>query len=107
VQVDGVCLEDVVAVYCGTVNALVESAGVERGVVKVADGEGYGVCGRWQEAATPAQKCWVSAICASRPKWKPRPLFRPRGFPPPRLPRELGASVWVQSSLLDIFLGVV
>ncbi len=55
-HVDGACVEDVVAVHCGRVDVLVESAGIERGVVKVADGEGYGVCGRWQEAATLAQK---------------------------------------------------
>ncbi len=56
VQVDEVCLEDVVAIYCGRVYVLDESAGVERVVVKVADGEGYGVCCRWQEAAVPAHK---------------------------------------------------
>ncbi len=55
-KVDGVRLEDIVAVHCGRVYFLVESAGVERGVVKVADGERYGVCGRWQEAAAHAQK---------------------------------------------------
>ena len=47
VKVEGVCFEDVVAIHCGGVNVLVDSAGVERGVVKVADDEGYGVCGRW------------------------------------------------------------
>ena len=56
VNVDGVNLEVVAAVHCGRVHILVESAGVERGVVKVADGEGYGVCGRWQEVAAPALK---------------------------------------------------
>ncbi len=55
-QVNGVCVEDVVAVHCGRVDVLVEFAGIERGVVKVADGDGYGVGCRWQEAATPAQK---------------------------------------------------
>ena len=54
VQVDGVSLEEVVAIHCGMVHILVESAGVERGVVKVANDEGCGVCGRWQEAAAPA-----------------------------------------------------
>ena len=47
IEVDGVCLEDVVAINCGGVDVLDEFAGVERGVVEVADGEGYGVCGRW------------------------------------------------------------
>jgi hypothetical protein len=57
VHVDGVGLEDVVAIHCGRVHVLAESdAGVERGVVKVADGEGYGICGRWQEAAAPSHK---------------------------------------------------
>ena len=46
VHVNGVDLEDVVANHYSGVNILVESAGVERGVVKVADGEGYGVRGR-------------------------------------------------------------
>ncbi len=55
-QVNGVFVEDVVAVHCGRVNVLVESVSIDRGVVKVADGEGYGVFGRWHEAAAPAQK---------------------------------------------------
>jgi len=56
VKVDGVCSEDVVAIHCGGVNIILESAGVERDVVKVADGEGYGVYSRRQEAAAPAHK---------------------------------------------------
>ena len=44
VHVDGVSLEDVVAIHCSRVDVLVKSAGVERCVVKVADVEGYGVC---------------------------------------------------------------
>ena len=40
VQVDEVSLEDDVAVHRGRVDVLVDSAGVERGVVKVANGEG-------------------------------------------------------------------
>ena len=56
VKVDGVSLEDVVAIHCSRVNILVESTGVERGVVIVADGEGYGIRGRWQEAAALAHK---------------------------------------------------
>ena len=56
VQVDGVNLEDVVAVYCRRVNIFIESAGVERGVVKVSDGERNGVRDRWQEAAALAHK---------------------------------------------------
>ena len=56
VQVDGVSLKDVVAIHCRRVNILVESAGVERGVVKVFDGEGNGVRDRRQEAAAPAHK---------------------------------------------------
>jgi hypothetical protein len=55
-QVDGVSLKDVVAIHCRWVNILVESAGVERGVVSVSDGEGNGVRDRWQEAAAPAHK---------------------------------------------------
>jgi len=51
-----VSLEDVVAIHCSRVNILVESASVERGVVEIADGEGYGVRGRWQEAAAPAHQ---------------------------------------------------
>ncbi len=55
-QVIGIDLEDVAAVLCSRVTILVESAGVERVVVKVADGEGYGVRGRWQETAASAHK---------------------------------------------------
>jgi len=55
-HVDGVSLEAVVAIHCNRVTILVEYAGVKRGVVKVADGEGYGVRGRWQEDAFPAHK---------------------------------------------------
>ena len=47
VEVDGVGLEDVVAVCCRGIYILVEFAGVERGVVKVVDGEGDGICCRW------------------------------------------------------------
>ncbi len=56
VQVDGVSLRDVVASHCRGVNILVESAGVEWGVMKVSDGEENGVRDRWQEAAAPAHK---------------------------------------------------
>ena len=55
-QVDGVSLKDVFAIHCSRVNILVESAGVERGVVKVPDGEGNGVRDQWQEAAAPTHK---------------------------------------------------
>ena len=48
VEVDGILFEDVVAIHCSGIDVLVELAGDEWGVVKVADGEGYGVCGRWQ-----------------------------------------------------------
>ena len=53
-------------------------------------------------------RCWVRAICALRLKWKPRPLLRPRGVRPPRLPRMLEASeLLVRSSLLDTMFRVV
>jgi len=46
VEVDGVGVKDVVAIgYCG-VHVIVEFAGVEGGVVVVADGEADGVRGR-------------------------------------------------------------
>ena len=41
--------------YSG-VDVFAESASVERGVVEVANGEGYGVCDQWQEAAAPAHE---------------------------------------------------
>jgi len=56
VEVDGVCLEGVVAVHYIGVDVLVEFVGVERGVVKDANCEGNGICGWWQEAAVPAHK---------------------------------------------------
>ena len=56
VHVDGVYLEDVVAIQCGRVDVLAEFAGVERGIVKVADGEGNGICGRWWKASASAHK---------------------------------------------------
>ena len=56
VEVDRVGLEHVVALCCRGIDVLINFAGVERGFVKVADSEGYGVCGRWQEAAAPAHK---------------------------------------------------
>ena len=40
VEVDGVCVEDVVAAGCSGVDFLVEFAGVEGGVGVVADGDG-------------------------------------------------------------------
>ena len=51
-----VCLEDVVAIHCSGVDVIVEFAGVEWGVMKAADCEGNGICGRWQETAAPAHK---------------------------------------------------
>ncbi len=45
VEVDGVCVEDLVAVGCRGVYVLDEFAGVEGGVVVVADGEGNRVRG--------------------------------------------------------------
>ena len=56
VHVDGVSFEDIVAIQWSRVNIIVEFAGVERGVVKVDDGEAYGVRGRWQEVAAPAHE---------------------------------------------------
>jgi hypothetical protein len=66
VEVDGVSVEDVVAVgYCG-VDVLVEFAGVERGVVIVAHGEGDGVRGSRLESASSAHKvlceCLLSVL---------------------------------------------
>ncbi len=43
VEVDEIGLENVVAIHCGRVEALVKLAGIERDIVKVADGEGDGV----------------------------------------------------------------
>ena len=48
VEVDVILFKDIVAIHCSGVDVLVELAGVERGAVKVADGEGYCVCGGWQ-----------------------------------------------------------
>jgi hypothetical protein len=45
VEIDGVSVEDVVAVGCRGVDILVEFASIEGGVVAVADGEGDGVRG--------------------------------------------------------------
>ena len=45
VEVDGVCVGDVVAVGCRGVYVLVEFAGVEGAVVVVADGDGNRVRG--------------------------------------------------------------
>jgi len=53
---DGVGLDDAVAIRYAEISVLVEFANVDRGVVKVADGEGNGICGRWQETAAPAHK---------------------------------------------------
>ena len=93
VEVDGVCREDVVAIYRSGVDVLVDFAGVERGVVNVADCEGNGICGRWQEAAGPVHKVLseghlcvvteVEALASASAAW----------VRPPRLPREFGASV--------------
>ena len=47
VEVDGVSFENVVAVCCKGVDVLVEFAGVERGVLTFADGEGDSIYGRW------------------------------------------------------------
>ena len=58
VKVDGVGLEDIVAIRCSGIHDLAKFAGIERGVVKVADdGEGNDICGWWQEAAAPTH--WV------------------------------------------------
>ena len=46
VEVDGVSVEDVVAVGCRGVDVLVEFASIEASVVVVADGEGDDVTGR-------------------------------------------------------------
>jgi len=49
-------LKNSVVVCCRWVNVLVNFAGDERGVVEVADNEGYGVRGRWQVVAAPTNK---------------------------------------------------
>jgi len=46
VEVDRVCINNVVAVGCRGVDVPVDFAGVEGGVMVVADGEGDGVRGR-------------------------------------------------------------
>ena len=107
VEVDRVGLKNVVAVCCIWVDVLVNFAGVERYVVEVADSEVYGVCGRWLEVAAPAHKVLNESHLCVEAKWKPRHLLLPRGVLSPRLPRELGASVWMRSSLLDIVSGFV
>ncbi len=56
IEADRVGLENIASACCKGIYAVVNFAGVERGVVKVADDEGYGVCGRWQEVATPTHK---------------------------------------------------
>ena len=56
VEVDRDGLNNVVAACCRCVDILVNFVGVERGVVEVADSEGYGVRGRWQEVAAPTHK---------------------------------------------------
>ena len=56
VEVDGVSLEDGVAVGCCWVDILVDLPGVERCVVKVAYGEGDGVGIRWLEANISAHQ---------------------------------------------------
>ena len=52
VEVDGVGVEDVVAICCQGVDVLVEFAGIEGGVVVAADGEGDGVGGGRLESAS-------------------------------------------------------
>ncbi len=56
VEVDRVRLQDVGAVGRGRVDFFVDLSGVERCVVVVADGDGYGVCGRRLEAPSPAHE---------------------------------------------------
>ncbi len=53
VEVDGVDIENVIAVCCQGVDVLVEFAGVEGGVVVTADGEGDGVGSGRMEFASP------------------------------------------------------
>ena len=107
VRVDGVGLEDVVAIHSSSVNILVEYAGVERGVVKVADGERYGARGRWQEAAAPSHKVLGEGHLCVEIKAKSMALLRPRKVRSPRLPRSPEAPAWALSSLLDIVIRVV
>ena len=56
VEVDRVSIQDVGAVGRSRVNILVDLSGVERCVMIVADGDGYGVGGRRLEAPSPAHK---------------------------------------------------
>ncbi len=56
VEVNRVRIQDVGAVGRSRVNFLVNLSGVERCVMVVADGDGYGVGGRRLEAPSPAHK---------------------------------------------------
>ena len=56
VEVDRVRLHDVGAVGRSRVDFLVDLSGVEWCVMEVADGDGYGVCGRRLEAPSPAHE---------------------------------------------------
>ena len=53
VEVDGVDIENVIAICCQGVDVLVEFAGIEGGVVVTADGEGDGVGSGRLESASP------------------------------------------------------
>ncbi len=73
-HVNGVCVENVVAIHRCRVDVLVKSAGIERGVVIGADGEGYSIYGWWQEAETLAHKvlgqshlCFEAEVEATAP----------------------------------------
>ena len=56
VEVDGICVEDVVAVDCRGVYVLVEFADFEGGVVVVADGEGHRARGCRLSVAPPTHQ---------------------------------------------------
>ncbi len=58
VEVDRFDLEKIISVCCRRIYVLINLAGVERGVVKVADGKRCEVCGRWQEFAAPAHEVY-------------------------------------------------
>ena len=66
VEVDGVGVEDVVAICCQGVDVLVKFAGIQGGVIETADDEGDGVGGGRLESASSAHqvqgKCPLSVL---------------------------------------------
>ena len=109
VEVDGVCFEDVVAIYRSGVDVLVEFAGVEWGVVEVVDGEATAIWRMWPvvEGASAHKVLSEGHLCVEAKAEAAVPVSATRGPTTASAPEARGVGVGVVVVARHCFRGRV